>query len=472
MNTRKYIWTLCLTLLALGFTACSDDDDNKGSQSAPMTISQVYLENVNDTVNKDRPVEFARLGQLIRLEGSGFLGLKKILINGYDTYFNNALMTDNNVWVTLNADTPVEKAEASVRNKIILIKDAARLEYDFTIRAASPSISSCDNTLPKPGEKVTVYGANLQETTKITLPGGIEVTSGITNDENGKFYAFTMPNGVTEAGSITSEGANGTAVSPTFFNDFRCFITDFDGNGELGSWNATYSADDLVDDPLGTGRGKVALLVPDVKLNAGGLDPGSNALLWATAGNDNANDDWNARMTKIIPGNTLASDVAIQFDIYCPEPWDLTGQLEISLQNNLSNYGWNSGCTKFSSEYMNTASVWIPWLDETTGGHTAYQTTGWQTVTIPLSKFGNYNPETASGDANKATASNATFEKVCIDRNSGSYRNFLFLFCNGDIKTEEGVTPVLNYGAKLFNQKIYIDNLRVVSIAPITVSDF
>ena len=60
MKTRKYIWTLCLSLLALGFTACSDDDDN-GSQSKPMTISKVYLENVNDTVNKDREVDFARL---------------------------------------------------------------------------------------------------------------------------------------------------------------------------------------------------------------------------------------------------------------------------------------------------------------------------------------------------------------------------------------------------------------------------
>ena len=77
MKTTKYIWMLCMALLAVGFTACEDDEN---SQSSPMSISQIYLENVNDTVNKDRPVEFARLGQLIRIEGSGFTGLKKILI--------------------------------------------------------------------------------------------------------------------------------------------------------------------------------------------------------------------------------------------------------------------------------------------------------------------------------------------------------------------------------------------------------
>ncbi|MBR1402256.1 MAG: hypothetical protein IJ604_14085 [Prevotella sp.] len=463
MKTSKYIWTLCLSLLALTFTACGDDDD-KGSQSAPMTISQVYLENINDTENKDRPVDFARLGQLIRIEGSGFLGLKKILINGYDTYFNNALMTDNNVWVTLNSNTPVEKAEADVRNKIILVKDQARLEYDFTIRAASPSITSCDNTLPMPGETVTVYGSSLQETTKITLPGGVEITSGIVSDAEGKWFSFTMPGGVTASGSITSEGANGIAKSPTFFNNFDCFVTNFDDKGELGSWNATYSSDDLVDDPLNTGRGKVAMLVPNVKLEAGGLDAGSNALFYATAGNDNANDDWTSRMYNAIPANTPASDVAIQFDIYCPEEWDLSGMIEISLQNNLSNYGYGSGCTKFSTQYKNTATVWVPWLNESDGSHTPF-TTGerWQTVTIPMTAVGNYDPNEAP-DAN--------FQLICEDRNAGSYRNFLIFFCNSDVESAEDASPAFSYKAKLFTQKIYIDNIRVVSIAPIAVSDF
>lgn len=461
---------LCLAIAAVVFTGCKDDDN--GGSTTQMTIDKIFLENINDEVNKDREVEFARLGQLLRIQGSGFMGLKKIYINGYETYFNNALMTDNNVWVTLNGDTPVEKADESVRNTITLYKsDSNKLVYKFTIRAAAPSISSCDNTLPKAGETVTVYGTNLQETTKVTLPGGIEITSGIISDEDGKWYSFTMPDGVTEAGSITSEGANGTAVTPAYFNDFRCFVTDFDGKGELGSWSATYSSDDLVSDPLATGRGKVAMLVPQVKLDAGGLDAGSNSLLWATAGNDNANDDW-SRMFSIIPETTLASNLALQFDIYCPEPWDESGQLEFSLQNNLSNYGWNSDCTKFSAQYKNTAAVWIPWLNDD-GTHQAF-TTGqrWQTITLPLSKFGNYNPETAKSDADKATAAAATLRQVSDDRNAGSYRNFLFLFVNGDIKTEEGVTPVLNYSAKLFTQKIYIDNIRVVNTTAIKVNDF
>lgn len=458
MKTSKYIWTLFLALVTLGFTACSDDDDN--GSGTPMQIAKVFLENVNDTVNKDREVTFARLGQLIRIEGSGFTGLKKVLINGYETYFNNALMTDNNVWVTLNGDTPVDKADPEVRNTITLVKSGDnRLVYQFTIRAAAPSVSSCDNTLPMPGEKVTVYGSNLQETTTITLPGGIVVNSGIENDEDGKFFSFIMPEGVTESGSITSQGANGTAISPAYFNNFDCFITNFDGTGELGEWSATYASADLVDDPLNTGRGKVALVVPEARLLEGGLDAGSNSLLWATAGNDNANDDWTGRMYNFIPAGTNVSEVALQFDIYCPEPWDGSGQLEFSLQNNLSNYGYGSGCTKYSEQYTNTAAVWVPWLKDD-GSHAPF-TTGqkWQTVTIPMTQFGNYDA---------AKAPEATFQKICEDRNSGSYRNFLFLFVNSDLEFSDDIV----YKASLFSQRIYIDNLRVVKTTAITVSDF
>lgn len=461
MKTIKYFWTLCLAVAAFTFTACSDDNDS--GSSSQMKIDQIYLENIDDDVNQDRPVEFARLGQLLRIQGTGFTGLRKIYVNGYETYFNNALMTDNNVWVQLNSKTPIEKADVSVRNTIIFYKsDDNQLVYSFSIRAAAPSISDVDNTLPKAGELVKVTGSNLQETTKVILPDGTEITDGIISDEDGEWYTFIVPSSadLTVPGSITSEGANGIAKSPEYFNDNRNYIIDFDGKGVMGAWSATYSSEDLVDDPLNTGRGKVAMLVPNVKLEAGGLDAGSNTLLWATAGNDDASDDWTSRMYAAIPANTSASEVAIQFDIYCPEPWDNSGQLEISLQNNLSNYGYGSGCTKFSSQYYNTATVWVPWLNEEDGSHAAWSTgERWQTITIPMTKFGNYDP---------TEAPDITFQKICEDRNAGSYRNFLFLFVNADLEYSDNIV----YPASLFTQKIYIDNLRVVKTTPITVSDF
>lgn len=457
MKTIKYIWSLCLALTVSSFMACSDDDND--SQTTPMTIEKVFLQDVKSDV-PDREVDFARLGQLIRIQGSGFIGLKKVYINGYDTYFNGALLTDNNLWVTLNAKTPVDKAEADVRNTIVLVKDGTSLEYSFTIRAAAPSVSRVDNTMPKAGETVKVYGSNLQETTKVILPDGTEITSGIESDPEGQWYTFTMPSSFAETGgSLTSEGANGTAVSPAYFNFIDCYIINFDDKGVQGAWGtSTYYPEDLVDDPLNTGRGKVVMLVPDSKLKEGGVNGGVASIPgWWTAGNDEPTDDWN-RMTAYIPGTTPLKELALQFDVYVPEPWDLTGQLEITLLNNLSNYGYGSACTKPSSEYTNLAYAWVPWLKED-GSHEAF-TTGkrWETITIPLTSFGNYTVE--GGDF--------TLQTLINDRNAGSYRNFGILFCNPDLTFSDAIV----YEASLFNQKIYVDNLRIVPSASIEVSDF
>ena len=219
MKSTKYIKLLCMLLLPTVFISCNKDDEyfDEKYQSTPITVTQVYLEDYESSV-PDRPITYARLGQLIRIEGSGFYGMKKVYINGYDTYFNRAYVTDNSMLVSINSDTPVSDAEPEERNIIRFVKNSTELSYNFTIRAASPTITSISNTLPAAGEKVTVYGTGLEETSKVTLPGSIEITTGIESDEDGEWYSFTMPSGVTTGGSIYSEGANGQAATPAYFN--------------------------------------------------------------------------------------------------------------------------------------------------------------------------------------------------------------------------------------------------------------
>lgn len=423
-----------------------------------MTIEKIFLENASSTVtNHDREVEFARLGQMIRIQGSGFNGLKKIYINGYDTYFNNALITNNNVWVTVNSKTPVEKADPNVRNTIRLYKsDNNYIDYEFVIRAASPVVNSISITLPQPGETVVVYGSNLQETTKITLPGGMEITEGITCDEDGEWYSFVMPEGVAEGGSIVSEGANGTAKTPACFNERRGIILDFDGTGTQGEWSATYASADLVADPLNSGRGKVVPLFPESVLADGGIAAGARGNGWFTAGND-GDPDWSV-FYDLIPAETPVENVALQFDIYCPQEWNGTGMIEFTLQNNLSNYGWDSPETNSNvSEQLPypSASVWIPWLNTETGETAAFKTAGWRTITILLSQFGKYKL-------------GGTFADVAVDKVSGSYSNFGMFFVNSDIElNEETLFP-----ASRFALPVYIDNWRIVPYERFTISDF
>lgn len=127
MKKLKYIWTLYLVLLSIGFIACNEDDKyfDKDVQNSPITISKIYLEDAESTV-PDREVTFARLGQIIRIEGSGLYGVKTVYINGYDTYFNRTYVSDKSMLVQLNSKIPVTDAEESVRNTIRLVKDGAR----------------------------------------------------------------------------------------------------------------------------------------------------------------------------------------------------------------------------------------------------------------------------------------------------------------------------------------------------------
>ena len=117
MKNLKYIWLSVVALLSAGFVSCNDDDEyfDGKYQDQPIVVNKVYLENYESSV-PDREVEFARLGQLIRLEGSGFMGMKKVFVNGFDTYFNRAYVSDNSMLIQLSSKTPITDAEDDVRN--------------------------------------------------------------------------------------------------------------------------------------------------------------------------------------------------------------------------------------------------------------------------------------------------------------------------------------------------------------------
>ncbi|KAA6339768.1 hypothetical protein EZS27_012312 [termite gut metagenome] len=88
---------LGLFICVMSFTSCDDNDSNEDS---PITVTKVYLEDASSSSVPDREVTYARLGQLLRLEGAGFTGLKRVYINGYSTYFNPVFLSDNSMLIT------------------------------------------------------------------------------------------------------------------------------------------------------------------------------------------------------------------------------------------------------------------------------------------------------------------------------------------------------------------------------------
>ena len=461
MKTLKYMCMACIALSATGLASCSDDDgDSYPNNSDPVVVKAIYLQDADGTV-KDRAVDFARLGQTIRLEGTGFGGVRRVLVNGHDTYFNTSMVTNTNMVLQLLAKTPITDANPEVRDKIQFVKDNGTYSCDFTIRAASPSVTGISNSLPQPGEKVIVYGANLQETSRLTLPGDIVVTTDIESDEDGEWYSFIMPAECTQGGHIYSEGANGFAQTPDFFNQAAGLLLNFDGVGTQGywSWSETGSMinnEDLVSDPLNSGRGTVCKIIPDRLLTDGIVSGKARATECWTAGNGDASDDWTRFISDgLFTAADPLSEIAFQFDIYCPQPWAGTGQIEITIQNNISFNGYGSDETRSNTTQ---AYAWVPWLVD--GAVVPFQTDGWQTVTIQLSEFSKYANMLSDGDT-------PVFQTVIDDRAAASYCNFGMGFVNTDITI--GETTIEAQRAQL---PIYVDNWRLVPYKKVSISDF
>ncbi|MDT0643564.1 glycan-binding surface protein [Zunongwangia sp. F363] len=437
---------LGIILMALLFTSCSNDDD--GASGGEITIDAVYLEDVNSDV-PDREVDFARLGQLLRLEGSGFTGVRRAYINGFQTSFNPVYVSDNSMLIRVSADTPTIEAEEDVRNTIRLVKDNSETIIDFEIRSSAPSITKISNTLPNPGEEITVYGTGLIEVSRVVFPGDVEVTEGITYDEEeGEFFTVTVPEGVSEdGGSLYVETANGAAYSPAFFNVERGVILNFDGMGELGEFGNTIRQSQLESEPLGMGNVSHGNYVPLRNDTIASFGAGKNRVAEVfTSGNES----WRSQFTPFIPADTPLDEVAFQFDIYVPEPWEGSGYLKILLINNFNGGEWTGGVYNY-----------VPWIVD--GEVEPFETEGWQTVTIPFTDFYLFND-----------GEDYTFEDVLQYRESATYKNFGIFFENSDFNLSDipEYSSDVEFPSSETSVQVYTDNWRIVSLETPTVTDF
>ncbi|WP_308991273.1 glycan-binding surface protein [Mariniflexile litorale] len=444
-NYWKTIPFLGLMVVSMLFTACENNESVGGGE---IIISKVYLEDVNSSV-QDREVTFARLGQLLRIEGSGFTGLKKVYINGLSTYFNPVYISKNSMLISVSGETPIVEATEDVRNTIRFVNDNHEALISFEIRSSAPTITNISNTLPLPGETVTVYGTGLTEVRKVTFPGNIEVTTGITDGDEGKSFTVVVPNGVSpDGGSLFIECSNGGAYSPAYFNFKKGLLLNFDGTGSHGFWGASTSMIqdvDLESASIGAenvSQGKYVAHRP-ARITSFAAATNRDSEVWTGGG------DWRALLTSYIPATTPLGEVALQFDIYVPTAWKNSGFLKVCLINNFNGGEWAGGVYNY-----------VPWLVD--GKVVPFQTAGWTTVTIPLNKFYRF------ADADY------TFEDVLAFREAATYSNFGLFFENSDIKLKDvtGVDSDIEFPSATTSVNVYTDNWRIVSLKTPTFSDF
>ncbi|WP_324721702.1 glycan-binding surface protein [Salinimicrobium sp. HB62] len=447
INKSWWQWRAMLGVLLWSFlfTACSTDDDTSDSE---IVVDAVYLQDVDSNV-PDREVEFARLGQLLRLEGSGFTGMRRVYINGFQTDFNPVYVSDNSMLIRVSSDTPVSEAPEDERNTIRLVKDNTETVINFEIRSSAPTITGVSHTLPNAGEEITVYGTGLMEVSRVVFPGDVEVTSGITYDEeDGEFFTVTVPEGVAdEGGSIYVETANGVAYSPAFFNFEPGILLNFDGKGVMGEWGTNLTREDLRSEVVGEGHVSQGNYIPHGPAEGETYAAAKNRLseVW-TSGEEN----WRSQLTPIIPADTPLDQVAFQFDVFVPEAWADSGYLKIMLINNFNGGEWSGGVYNY-----------VPWIVD--GEVVPFEPEGWTTVTIPLTDFYMFSD---GGDH--------TFEDVLAYREAATYKNFGIFFENSDFNLNQlpGYTADVEFPSSETSVQVYTDNWRIVSLETPIVTDF
>jgi hypothetical protein len=227
------------------------------------------------------------------------------------------------------------------------------------------SITSVSNENAIAGDTILINGTNFIGISKVVFPGnlnGLHLTPVNVNQ-----VSVVVPAGITAPDSLRIYGALGTSTASQLFDSYLThpspgYLCTFDvqyGSDNQGfvGWTGGYAAAPASAYPNATGS--VAYLV-----NGSPIPP-----------NTNPPSQGNPGFIQLNPfpwvSNTAApiSNYSLKFEISVPQPWS-AGELWIMMGGW---YGWH--------DYL---AHYAPWSSTPSG---KFQTSGWMTVTIPLTQF-------------------------------------------------------------------------------------
>lgn len=221
-----------LLLVWLSFFSLSscNDDDNAADPFAPPMITSVSASADED--GNPLPLEPTELGfanNVYIIHGSGFTSVQKIYFNETDTFFNPTMVTDTDIVVTIDIDTPYNNSTDELK---VVTKNGTAV-FHFQIAPPAPLLGSFNPINANAGETITIYGDFFLNPT-VTI-GGVEaniISSSINEIQvevpaDSQFEYVTVS---TVSGSNTAPQAIGTAL----YDDATTSLV-----GWAGAWSGT-----------------------------------------------------------------------------------------------------------------------------------------------------------------------------------------------------------------------------------------
>lgn len=425
---RKYVFMLS-ALFVLGLSSCQKDDDQG------VFISSVWT---NQLDTESQQISSSYTGLWVRLEGGGFSGLKGILCNGKSADFNPVYATDRYIIFQIPSSVPLaNEVDESIANTIQVISENGRGVYRgfiFKDKNRMPSIKSVSYTMPSPGDVITITGSNLLQVDEIYFPssaGEVQATE-YTLASNSKIQV-TVPQGVGDKSGAIRIGSTGDSFfSPAYmFYKEGVFLHDFTEVQTGANNNASVISDATTIANLTglTNNPDYMLAIPSAAAdfavaasNTVGSTSGTPFFRFLGGkGLQNVID--NVTGENDITGATELLNLAIQFDMYMPQPWS-SGAVVLKMNKDM-------GTTNGSR---------VKCLTPANVGGGPYTFSGWETFTINFSDF----PTLSLGTLNDYVTSTIT----------GTTQAFI-AFCNYDVNAD--YTPSALTGFQFF-----VANVRLV----------
>lgn len=270
-----------------------------------------------------------RPGDEISLVGEHFYEIKRL-------YFTEDSINVTQVITDYQISEDFERLTFNVPDKLMaggyIIMECYTSDacIEFIPEGPQAAITGISSTMPIVGSEVVIRGKNLINVSRINVNGEFnilqaDITSSPAYDE----VSFIMPQKPTRPGTITLTTISGTVEVPGTFYPMDHVVLDWDNIGSYswGGYSQVWPAATEEDAPYisdGNYSGIVGTITPDEKWWWGQT---VNTTVWPS--------------TSVIPANTLASELELQFECYITETFD-GPVLQIQLAGNfnaaLTNY--------------------------------------------------------------------------------------------------------------------------------------
>ncbi|MGH2566420.1 MAG: IPT/TIG domain-containing protein, partial [Ginsengibacter sp.] len=181
------------------------------------------------------------LGNYYIIYGTNLGSATKLTFNGYNAYFNRALLTDQSIVVQVPSKTPYIHPQAN--DSLVITTLNGKVSYKFSILPPPPTVSSFSDYNFSAGSQITLTGVGFASVTSVAVSGagGTGTTSIVSQNDSVlvlTFNAATLTRGIlifTYTAAGTTRTANDTQELVDIDNATQVFTDGYAPS--WGSWS-------------------------------------------------------------------------------------------------------------------------------------------------------------------------------------------------------------------------------------------